>query len=135
MVHAVGAGLDHREAVLARVDVEERGTERPLHVVAEPEAEHVAVEPHADLNFLDGDDDVTHAERPGAKAGDRAARVERLLRCLGTVERLQTVADRVVEGNQRPHRPAIGERRRLTRDRDADLLQPRGQGIKRRLVR
>src|SRR6266581_917715 len=45
MMDAVLSGLQHREAVMARIDVEEIDLERLEHVVAQPQPEHVLIEP------------------------------------------------------------------------------------------
>src|SRR6266581_3683947 len=46
MMDAVLSGLQHRETVVARIDVEEIDLERLEHVVAQPQPEHVLIEPH-----------------------------------------------------------------------------------------
>ena len=77
-MRGVASGLDEGHGVVARIGVEEIGVERPQHVVGEPEAEHVAIERHRVIDVVHVQHDVTHAERSGAEAGDRAAGLERL---------------------------------------------------------
>src|SRR6266536_5414067 len=86
MMDAVVPGFQHREAVVPGIDVEEVDFERLDHVVAQPQPEHVLIEPQHVLDALDREHDVPHAERPGAESGDGAAGPERLGRDLGAVK-------------------------------------------------
>ena len=69
-------------------------------VVADPEAQQVAVEGQQRLHVLDVQHGVAHAERPGAEARDRPPRHEGIGRHRRAVERLQAVARRVPEEDQ-----------------------------------
>src|SRR5690348_6785321 len=100
VMDAVPAGIDEGKAVVARIDVKEIRLERPQDVIAEPKAEDIDIEWGHLVEALDREYRVSHAERAGAKAGDGAARLERLRRDLGAVERFEPVADRVAEDDQ-----------------------------------
>src|SRR6267142_2134378 len=92
MMHAVAAGLDQSETVMPRIDVEEIGAKRLLHVVAELEAQHVDIERHDRVDVFHREYRVSKPERAGAKTGNRAARKERRLVDLGAVKCLKTIA-------------------------------------------
>jgi len=57
-------------------------------------------------------DDVAHAERPGAEAGNIAARLERIAGDLGAVENLEPVAAGSFEHDQVGDMALVGERAR-----------------------
>src|SRR5437763_1654982 len=100
MVNAIPAGLQEGEAVMARIDVKEKRLERLEDVIAEVEVEHVPVEGNDIIQAFDGEYRMTHPERPGAKARDRAPRPERLTRNFRAVKCLKPVTDRVGEHDQ-----------------------------------
>src|SRR4030088_261923 len=124
MVHAVAAGLDQSEAVMPRVDVEEVGAKRLLHVIAEPEAEQVDIERHHRVDVLDREHGVSQAERAGAESGDRTSRTERRLVDLRAIERLEAVARRGVKRKQAANTPWSRERLRLGDILDLGLFEP-----------
>ena len=66
---------------------------------------------------------VTHAERPGAEARDRAAGLERVGGGLGAMEDLEPVAERIGEHDQVLDAALVGERARAARDLHPGLLQ------------
>src|SRR6266705_1947392 len=109
MMHAVPAGLDEGEAVVAPVDMEEERLEWLQAVVGQPEAEDVAIERDHLVEPLDRRDRMAHAERAGAEAGDRAARPERLGRGLGEMEDFKPAAGRVGENDQVDDAPLLGK--------------------------
>jgi hypothetical protein len=109
MMHAVLARLDHREAVMARIEMEEEGFEGPEGEVAQTEPKQILIERDHRLDALDVQDDVTHAERPGPKAGNRPSGVEWVGRHLGAIERLDPIAGGILEENGLPHAPLIGD--------------------------
>src|SRR5436305_7728015 len=86
MMHAVASGLDQSETVMPRIDVEEIGAKRLLHVVAESKAEHVDIERHHRVDIFHRQYGVAEPERPGAKTGNRAARKERRIVDRGAVK-------------------------------------------------
>jgi hypothetical protein len=53
---------------------------------------------------------MPHAKRSGAKTGDRAPRLERIVRKLGAVEGLEPIADRIAEYDQILNAALLGER-------------------------
>src|SRR5579863_5123262 len=75
MMHAIAAGLDQSEAVMAGVDMKEVGAKRLLHVVAEAEPQYIDVEWHHRVDMLDRKHGVAEAERAGAEAGNRDFRL------------------------------------------------------------
>ena len=75
---------------------------------------------------------MTHAERTGAEAGDRAPRLERLGRDLGAVECLEPVADRIGKDDEILDPPFFGKRARAARNLHAACFQMRGQRVERR---
>src|SRR5262245_43753558 len=81
--------------MVAWIGVEEIGVERSHHVVGQAEPEHVAIERHGIVDVLDVQYGVTHAERSGAEARDRAAGLERIARGLGAMEDFKPVAQRI----------------------------------------
>ena len=91
--------LDHGEAVVARIDVEEVGDERVQNVVAEPEAEHVLVERHRRLDLRHVEHAMADPEWTGAEAGDGTSRLERIARDLRPAECLEHVAGGIFEGD------------------------------------
>src|SRR5215471_5263405 len=103
MVHGVAAGLDQRQAVVAWIEVEEEGPERLEDVVAQAEAEDILIERLQLLDVLDVQHHVAHAERAGAEAGKRAARLERRRGDLRAMEGLKRVSGRVMEANDGLH--------------------------------
>ena len=68
VMHRVLAGGGEGDAVVAGIHMEEIELVRPQEIVAQPEAEDVAVERHHLLDPLDVENDVAEAERPGAEA-------------------------------------------------------------------
>ena len=134
MMHAVPAGLDQREAVMPRVDMEEVGAKRLFDVVGKSEAEHVDIERHHGFDVLDRQHGVPEAERAGAKARDRTSRHERRVVDLGAMKRFQPVAGGIAKRDQAADAPCVGQRLRLGRDLHAGLFQPGRQRIKRGAV-
>ena len=104
------AGFDEGDAVVARIDVEEIRRERLGEVVAEMEAQDVAVERQHVVDLLAVEHGVAHAERAGAEAGDGAAGLERLGGGLGAVENFQPVAGGIVQHDQVADLALLGER-------------------------
>src|SRR5262245_42125415 len=135
VVDHVDAALDEGNAVMAWIDVEEIGRERPQPVVADPEPEHVLIKCHHVGDALEMHHDVAHAERTGAKAGNVAAGLERIASSLRAVENFQSIAGGVVEHNQIRHVPLVGERPRSARDLGAGSLDPRRDGVERGAIR
>src|SRR5260221_6423082 len=74
---------------------------------------------------------MTHAERPGAEAGDRAAGLERRARGLGAVEYFEPIAERIGEHDEILDAAFIRERARAAGNLDPGLLQSRGKIIER----
>src|SRR6202000_1110389 len=70
MMHAGLAGLDQRQRVMARIDVEEISAERLLDVIGKAEAEHARIERHYRLDVLDRQYGMSEALRPGTEARD-----------------------------------------------------------------
>ncbi len=134
VMHAVAAGLDQREAVMPRVDVEEIGAKRLLHVVAEPEAEQIDVERHHRIDILDRQHGVAEAESTGAEAGNRAAGAERRLVDLRAVKCLEAIAGGIPERNQAANAPGVRERLRLGDNLDLRSFQPGRQRVQCRRV-
>src|SRR6266853_4230697 len=89
VVNRVLAGLHHREAVMARIQVKEVRLERTHREVAELKSKRVSIERQDIVDALDVEHDVAHAERTGAKTRNRAARPEWIARGFLTVERLE----------------------------------------------
>jgi hypothetical protein len=135
VVRAVHAALGESEAVMARIDVEEEDAERPQHIVADAEAEHVLVERQHVIQPLHRKNDVPHAKRPGAEPRDIAPGLERIAGDLGAVKNLEPVADRVVEDDQVGDAPLLGERARGACNRHARSLDAGGDGVERRRIR
>ena len=103
VVHRVLAGLDEGQAVMARIEMEEARDERMIVIIGQAEAENAAVKLHQlvdGLAAVDIEHHVAEAERAGAKAGDGAAGLEWLACGLGAVEKLQPIAERIVEDDQ-----------------------------------
>ena len=98
------------KAVVARIEMKEIGLERPQDIVAQAEAEDVGIKRHDLIEPLGRQHGMPHAERAGAKTGDRTPRLERLARKLGAVECFQPVADRIGEHDQLLDAALIGER-------------------------
>src|ERR1041385_7988524 len=126
VVHAVLAGLDKGEAVMAWVDMAEIGAERLEDVVAQAEAQNIAIERQDVIGTLNRKHRMAHAERPRAKSRDAAARSKWLSTYLGTVKRLQPITNWIGEDDEILDAPLIGERATATRDRDAGAFEPRG---------
>ena len=91
------AGLQERQAVVARVDVEEHGAERVVRVVAHAEAEHVPVERHDAVDVRGAQHHVPHAQDAGAETVQRARRLERLGRVGQPMEQLEAIAEGIGE--------------------------------------
>src|SRR3954466_12037570 len=100
MMHPIAAGLDQSETVMPRIDVEEIGAKRLLHVVAERKAEHVDIERHHRVDIFHREHGVSKPERAGAETGDRTTRKERGVGDLGAVKRLETIARGIAKRNQ-----------------------------------
>src|SRR5882757_2015950 len=100
MMHAVAAGLDQSETVMPRIDVEEIGAKRLLHVVAELKAEYVDIERHHRIDVFHRQHRVSKAERAGAKTGNRTARTERRVVDLGAVKCLEAIARGIAKRDQ-----------------------------------
>ena len=77
---------------------------------------------------------MTEAERAGAKARDRAARLERIGCRFGAVKNLEPVAQRIVEHDQILDAPLVGERAGAAGDFDTAVVQMRREGVERRRV-
>ena len=67
MMRLVLVVLDEGEAVMARIDVEEAGLERLVVIIADAEAENVAVEGDLRIDITRLHNDVAEAEIAGAK--------------------------------------------------------------------
>ena len=80
---------------------------------------------------LDVQHRVADAQRASAKAGDRAARLERIAGHVGAVEKLQPIAERIVDDNQILDEALVGERTRTARDFRARSFELRGNRIER----
>src|SRR6266851_6247211 len=131
MMHAVLAGLDQSKAVMPRVDMKEVGAKRLLHVVAEPEAEHVDIERHHRVDVFNRQHGVSKAERTGAETGNRTAGVERGIVDLGAVKCLETIARWIAKRNQAANASAIRERLRLGCYIDFGLFEPGRERVQR----
>ena len=129
------AGLDQRDGMVARIDVEKVAGKRPQPVIAELELQHLLVKLHHVGEPLDVHHDVAHAERAGAEAGDVAAGLERFGRDRGAVEELQAVAGRIVDHDQVFDVALVGQRARAARHLGADFLKARRQRVERRSIR
>ena len=77
---------------------------------------------------------MAEAERAGAKAGNRAAGLERLGGGFGAVKDFQPVAERIVEHDQILDVPLVGQRAGAVRDFDPAVVQMRGERIERRRI-
>src|SRR3954467_14455202 len=135
VVHAVLARFDEREAVVTRVDVAEIGAERLEDVIAQPEAEHVAIEGQHIIDTLHREHGMAHAERTGSEAGDVASWMEWLGTDLGAVKRLKPATDRIGEDDDILDAALVGKSATAVGDRDASAFQPGGQRIQCRRVR
>src|ERR1700730_14435132 len=113
MMHAVAAGLDQRQTVMPRVDVQKEGLEWRKDVIGQLEAEHIGVERHHGIDLPDRQHRVAQSERAGAKARDRAPRLERADIDVRAVKRLEPIAGRIVERNESGNKARVGEVRRL----------------------
>ena len=103
-------------------------------IIGQPEAERIAIERHQPVDRLrrvDIEHDVAEAQRAGAKARDRAARLERLRCRFGAVKNLEPVAERIVEHDQILDVPLIGERAGAAGDLDPAVVQMRRQRVER----
>src|SRR5258708_13350856 len=68
--HVMGGvlpGLDEGEAMVPLVDVHEIAAERAQPIIAEPEAEQLAVERHDPIDAVHVQHHMAHAERAGAE--------------------------------------------------------------------
>src|SRR5262252_6921640 len=131
MMGGAAAGLDEGDRVVARIGVEEVGVERSHHIVGQAEPEHVAIERHGVVDVLDVQHGMTHAERSGAEARDRAAGLERLARGLGAVDDFEPIAERIGEHDEVLDAPFIRQRARAAGNLDPGLLKSRGKIIER----
>ena len=110
------------------------GNEGMRIIVRQPESKRVAIERRHALDGLRGIDvehHVSEPERPGAKAGNRAAGLERLRRRLGAMKKLEPVALRIVEHDQIRHVPFVGQRAGAAGYIDPRALELPGQRIER----
>ena len=127
--------FDEGHAVVARIDVEEIRRERLGEIVAELEAQDVAIERQDVVDLLAVEHGVAHAERAGAEAGDGAAGLERIGGGLGAVENLQPVAGGVVQHDQVADLALLGKRAGAARERHLVPLEVGGVGVERGGVR
>lgn len=100
MMHAVGAGIDESQAVVAGIEMEEISFEWPQDVVAETKTEDVRIERHDQIEPRRGQDRMPHAERSGSETGDRPPRPKRFRRELSAKECLKPIANRIGEDDQ-----------------------------------
>ena len=103
-------------------------------VVAQPEAQHILVERHQRADVIGGQHQVPQPERPGAEAGDAAARTERRIADGRAVEQLEPVAGGVVEGDHLPHASLVGQGLRLAPGWHAAAVQMRRHAVQRGAV-
>src|ERR1044072_5033330 len=103
------AGFEKREAVVARIDVEEICLERLENVVAEREAEQVAGERQYVVEPLNREHRVAHAERTRAGARTAAPGTDRFSPTFAAAKRFEPVADRIGEYDQVFHAALLGE--------------------------
>src|SRR5262249_59769295 len=89
MMDVSSAHLDQRQAVVAWVDVEEKGLERLDHPIAELKAQQIAIERQQGIGMRDGKHGVAQAQGTRAKSGDGAARLERFGSGFSAVEGLE----------------------------------------------
>src|SRR3954470_13365003 len=134
VMHAIAAGLDQSETVMTRIDVEEIGAKRLLHVVAQLKAEQVDIERHHRVDVFHRQHGVSKPERAGAKTGNRTARKERRLVDLGTVKCLETIARGIAKRNQPLYAPVVGERAGLGGDLESGGFEPSRKRVERRSV-
>src|ERR1043166_5630862 len=85
--------------------------------------------------MLGGQHDMAHAERAGAKTGDRTSGTELIGRGLGAMENLHAIADRVGEHDQVLHAPLVGERTRTPGDLHTASFEPDAERIERGRIR
>src|SRR2546423_12119106 len=107
MMHAALAGLDHRKAVVPRIDMEEVGPERFCDVVAEPEAQQIDIERHHRIDVLHRQHGMPEAERAGAETGDVAAGPKWRGVDLGAPKCFEPVALGIAAWNQPAHAPRL----------------------------
>src|SRR5262249_17621630 len=93
--------------------------------------EHVAIERHGIVDVFDVQYGVTHAERSGAEARDRAAGLERIARGLGAMEDFKPVAQRIGKHDKVLDAALTPKRARAAGNLNPGLLQPRGKTIER----
>ena len=129
MMEALLAGADHREAVVATVEMEEVERVGREAEVGHLEPEQVAIERERRRDIGHVQHHVAHAVRAGLEAGDRPPGPEWIGRDLRPAEHFHAVAVRIGEADQPRDAPLVGEAARLARYRDAVVLQPAGQAI------
>src|SRR5262245_29977068 len=78
MMDVISTGLDQRQAVVARVDMEEKGLERLDHPIAEPKAQQIAIEGQQGIDMRHGKHGVAQTQGTGAESRDGAAWLEGL---------------------------------------------------------
>src|SRR5262249_49527883 len=115
VMDAVLAGIDESKAVMARIDMEEIRLEGFEYVIGRLEVEDFGIERQHVVEPLRGEHGMTHAERAGAEAGNRAAGLERIARHSGVVKRFEPIADRIGKHDQILDTALIGERARPAR--------------------
>ncbi len=131
VVDAELAGLQDADRVVARVEMEEVDLDRLQEVIAEFEAEDVAIERHKIIEPLGGDHDMTHAERAGAEAGNAAPGLERLGRGLRTMKHFEPVAGRIGEYDEIGDAAFVGECAGPARDLHPMAIEMRRKGFER----
>src|SRR5262249_30218339 len=68
MMDVALSGLDHRETVMTRVEMEEVRLERPQREITEVKPKRLRVERQQSTDAVDVQHDVPHAERAGAES-------------------------------------------------------------------
>src|ERR1700733_1690244 len=118
-MHGVLAALHEGKRVMPWIEMEEIGGERMRIIIRQPETEPVAIERHHPVDGfrrVDVENDVAEPQWPCAEAGDGAAGLERFGGGLGAMEKLEPVADRIVEHDEIFDVAFIGKRTRAGRD-------------------
>ncbi len=129
MVGGVATGFYEGDRVVTGIGVKEISLERTQHIIGQPEPEHVAIERNSVVDVVHVQHRVAHAERPGAKAGNRAPGLERIACGLGAVKDFDPVAERIGQHDQLSHPALVGQRPSAARDRHARLLEPGGKPV------
>jgi hypothetical protein len=121
--------------MMASVDVHEIQRHRRPHEVSDPEAQQVPIECKGRVDFGHNHHGMSHALRPSTETPYMPCRAEWFIGDLTTVERLHTVAGRIVEGNHVSGATLVRHVGDFPPHRDAGIFQPRRQRIERRRVR